>query len=111
MSPQLGKTFFALGLVKHFLDNNPDAGVVYFETESALTKDMIEERGIDTKRIVMMPVTTIQEFRTEGIRILDKYIEQKEEERKPLMFVLDSLVCCQQLKRLKILQMVKRQET
>ena len=86
-----GKTFFALGLVKHFLDNNPDAGVVYFETESALTKDMIEERGIDTKRIVMMPVTTIQEFRTEGIRILDKYIEQKEEERKPLMFVLDSL--------------------
>ena len=36
-------------------------------------------------------VTTIQEFRTEGIRILDKYIEQKEEERKPLMFVLDSL--------------------
>ena len=52
---------------------------------------MIEERGIDTKRIVMMPVTTIQEFRTEGIRILDKYIEQKEEERKPLMFVLDSL--------------------
>ena len=52
---------------------------------------MIEERGIDTKRIVMMLVTTIQEFRTEGIRILDKYIEQKEEERKPLMFVLDSL--------------------
>ena len=90
-SPQLERPFFALGLVKHFLDNNPDAGVVYFETESALTKDMIEERGIDTKRIVMMPVTTIQEFRTEGIRILDKYIEQKEEERKPLMFVLDSL--------------------
>ena len=81
-----GKTFFALGLVKHFLDNNPDAGVVYFETESALTKDMIEERGIDTKRIVMMPVTTIQEFRTEGIRILDKYIEQKEEEPPTMSF-------------------------
>lgn len=86
-----GKTFFALGLVKHFLDMNPDGGVIYFETESALTKDMIEERGIDTKRMVMMPVTTVQEFRTEGIRILDKYIEQKEQDRKPLLFVLDSL--------------------
>jgi RecA/RadA recombinase len=86
-----GKTFFALGLVKYFLDTNPDAGVVYFETESALTKDMIEERGIDTNRIVMMPVTTVQEFRTQGIRILDKYIEQAEADRKPLMFVLDSL--------------------
>ena len=75
-----GKTFFALGLCKHFLDTNPNAGVVYFETESALTKDMIDERGIDTKRMVMMPVTTVQEFRTQAIRIIDKYLEQKEED-------------------------------
>ena len=86
-----GKTFFALGLCKSFLDSNPNAGVVYFETESALTKDMIEERGIDGNRVVMMPVTTVQEFRTEAIRIADKYLEQKEEDRQPLMFVLDSL--------------------
>ena len=86
-----GKTFFALGMCKHFLDTNPDAGVIYFETESALTKDMIEERGIDVNRMVMMPVTTVQEFRTQAIRVLDKYLEQKEEDRKPLMFVLDSL--------------------
>ena len=25
-----GKTFFALGVVKHFLDKNKDAGVIYF---------------------------------------------------------------------------------
>lgn len=86
-----GKTFFALGLCKHFLDTNPSAGVIYFETESALTKDMIEERGIDTKRMVMMPVTTVQEFRTQAIRIIDKYLEQPESSRQPLMFVLDSL--------------------
>lgn len=86
-----GKTFFALGLCKHFLETDPNAGVVYFETESALTKDMIEERGIDGQRMVMMPVTTVQEFRTQAIRIIDKYLEQKEEDRQPLMFVLDSL--------------------
>jgi RecA/RadA recombinase len=66
-----GKTFFVLGMCKHFLENNPDAGVIYFESESALTKDLIEKRGIDTKRMVVMPVTTVQEFRTQSLRVLD----------------------------------------
>tara|TARA_Y100000310_G_C20619650_1_gene782565 strand:+ start:161 stop:1180 length:1020 start_codon:yes stop_codon:yes gene_type:complete len=86
-----GKTFFALGIVKHFLDKNKDGGVVFFESESALTKDLVESRGINSKRVVIVPVSTVQEFRYQAIRVLDKYIEQKEEERKPIMFVLDSL--------------------
>ncbi len=86
-----GKTFFALGIVKHFLDKNKDGGVVFFESESALTKDLVENRGINSKRIVIVPVSTVQEFRYQAIRVLDKYISQAESERKPLMFVLDSL--------------------
>ena len=27
-----GKTFFVMGMVKNFLDSNPDAGVIYFES-------------------------------------------------------------------------------
>ena len=84
-----GKTFFCLGVVQHFLESNPDAGVIYFESESAISKEMIESRGIDSTRMMICPVTTVQEFRTQSIRILDKYLEQKE--RQPLMFVLDSL--------------------
>tara|TARA_B100000963_G_scaffold130910_1_gene114185 strand:- start:1971 stop:3029 length:1059 start_codon:yes stop_codon:yes gene_type:complete len=86
-----GKTFFVLGMVKHFLDSNPDAGVIYFESESALTKQLIEDRGIDTERMIIMPVTTVQEFRTQSLTVLDKYIEQNEADRKPLLLVLDSL--------------------
>ena len=86
-----GKTFFALGLVKHFLDKNKDAGVIYFESESALTKDLVESRGIDSKRMVVVPVATVQEFRHQSIKVIDKYLEQPEDKRKPLMFVLDSL--------------------
>ena len=33
-----GKTFFLMGIVKNFLDKNPNAGVIYFESESAITK-------------------------------------------------------------------------
>ena len=86
-----GKTFFALGMVKQFLSDNPDAAVIYFESESAITKEMIEERGIDSKRIVIVPVVTVQQFRTQSISILDKYLESDESERPPMMFVLDSL--------------------
>ena len=86
-----GKTFFALGIVKHFLDKNKDAGVIYFESESALTKDLVEDRGIDSKRMVVVPVATVQEFRHQSIKVIDKYLEQPEDKRKPLMFVLDSL--------------------
>ena len=86
-----GKTFFVLGMVKSFLDNNPDANVVYFESESALTKDLIESRGIDSTRIAIMPVTTVQEFRTQSLRVLDSYLELNEADRKPLFLVLDSL--------------------
>ena len=86
-----GKTFFALGICKHFLDKDPDAGVIYFESESAVSKNMIEDRGIDSKRFVVVPVATVQEFRSQAIKIVDKYLEQDDSKRKPIMFVLDSL--------------------
>ena len=31
-----GKTFFVMGMVKNFLDANPDAGVIYFEVKVQL---------------------------------------------------------------------------
>ena len=86
-----GKTFFVLGMCKNFLDKNPDGGVIFFESESAITKDIVEERGIDSSRMVVMPVTTVQEFRHQALTVLDKYIEQDVKERKPLLLVLDSL--------------------
>jgi RecA/RadA recombinase len=86
-----GKTFFALGIVKAFLEKNKDAGVIYFESESALTKELVESRGIDSSRMVIVPVATVQEFRHQSIKVIDKYIEQDEKNRKPIMFVLDSL--------------------
>ena len=86
-----GKTFFLMGMVKNFLDSNPDAGVLYFESESAITKQMVIDRGIDPKRMILAQVTTVQEFRTQAIKSLDYYLAQPESERKPLLLCLDSL--------------------
>lgn len=52
---------------------------------------MIQSRGVDGTRMVVVPVSTVQEFRNQSIKILDKYIEQPEKDRKPIIFVLDSL--------------------
>ena len=86
-----GKTFFLMGIVKSFLDKDPNAGVIYFESESALTRQMVIDRGIDPKRMVIMPVTTVQEFRTQAIRVLDDYLSQDEADRQPMFLCLDSL--------------------
>ena len=86
-----GKTYFLMGIVKNFLDANPDAGVIYFESESAITKQMVIDRGIDAKRMVIVPVTTVQEFRTQAIKVIDTYLAQNEADRKPMFLCLDSL--------------------
>ena len=86
-----GKTFFLMGMVKNFLDQNPDAGCLYFESESAITQQMVIDRGIDPNRMVMIPVTTVQEFRTQAIKVLDGYLAKDESDRKPMMMCLDSL--------------------
>jgi len=86
-----GKTFFALSVAKNFLDTNPDAYVLYFDTESSITRALLESRNIDTKRFVVINVVTIEEFRTKALKAVDKYLQMPIDERKPCMFVLDSL--------------------
>ena len=86
-----GKTFFSLAVVKNFLDSNPDGYCLYFDTEAAITKSLIESRGIDTTRLVVVNVVTIEEFRTKALKAVDMYLKASVEDRKPCMFVLDSL--------------------
>ena len=85
-----GKTFFVLGVLKQFLTDNPEGGVIYFDTEAAVTKQMMEERGIDTKRVIISEPCSIEEFRTNATRILTTYIERGKD-APPMMMVLDSL--------------------
>ena len=86
-----GKTYFSLAVVKNFLDNNPDGYCLYFDTEAAVTKGLLESRGIDTTRLVVVNVVTVEEFRGKALKAVDIYLKKDEDERKPVMFVLDSL--------------------
>jgi len=86
-----GKTFFSLAVVKNFLDSNPDSYCLYFDTEAAVNKSLLSSRGIDLDRLVVVNVVTIEEFRTTALKAVDIYLKTNIEDRKPCMFVLDSL--------------------
>ena len=86
-----GKTFFLLGIIRQFLNDHSDGGVIFFESESAITRTMLDERGIDTERIQMFPVATVEEFRTQAMNGLKKAEEIPESKRPSLLLWLDSL--------------------
>ena len=70
-----GKTFFSLAVVKNFLDNHADGGVIYFDTESAITRNLLDDRNIDTSRVVVINVVTIEEFRQKALKIVDNHLK------------------------------------
>lgn len=86
-----GKTFFALGIVKNFLDTHPDAVVLYFDSEEAVSTDEFESHGCDTSRVAHLPVSTVEEFTHQVMLVLNAYSKKPKEEQKPMMIVLDSL--------------------
>ena len=89
-----GKTYFMLSIVKHFLDTDSNAVVVVFESEGAITKELLVNRNIDAKRVLMVPVETIQQFKSQCLRLVDNYLEEKKKaknENRKMMICLDSL--------------------
>jgi RecA/RadA recombinase len=86
-----GKTYFALGIARQFLQDNVDAAVLYFDSEQAVTSDMINERGLDPKRVAVFPIATVEQFRHQLLQILDGYGKLTKEQQKPMMVILDSL--------------------
>lgn len=87
----VGKSFFLLTAIKRFLEDNPDGGVFFYESESAISKKLLVDFGIDVKRVFVFPVETVQQFRHQCLSLLTKYEEKDPKDRKPLLIVLDSL--------------------
>ena len=77
--------------ISKFLNDNPDAVVLYFDSDQAVTSEMFKERGIDPKRVAVFPVSTIEEFRHQAITIVDKYLVRCVENGEPFdQSIIDS---------------------
>lgn len=86
-----GKTFYAVESVKNFLRDHPTGEVIYFESERAIKKGMLRNRGIDESKVYISEVVSVQEFRTRAVQLLEEYKAVPEKDRTPLLMVLDSL--------------------
>lgn len=86
-----GKTFYTLAICKHFLETNPQARIFYFDSEGAITVDLLKSRGIDTNRFYQISTTTVQHFKNNIHLLLDKYDKIEPKKRDPMMICLDSL--------------------
>jgi len=87
----VGKTYLALGILKNFLDSSEDAKAIYVDTEAAVTKKMMEDRGIDTTKVLITEPETLEKFKTQTVKLLNAYMELDKDDRYPLIVVLDSL--------------------
>ena len=81
-----GKTFFSLAVVKNFLDTNPDAYCLYFDTEAAINKSMLQSRGIDLTRLVVVNVVTVEEFRMKALKCC-RYVPEEASRRAQALYV------------------------
>jgi RecA/RadA recombinase len=67
-----GKTFILLNSLRNYLNSNPKAEVIFFESEGALTKELLINRGIDVSRVAIIPISTVEELRHQSLLVLDE---------------------------------------
>jgi len=85
-----GKTFLLLNGIKEFQDQG--YSIIFYDSENAVDKSLIEKFGIDPSRFRYEPCNTVQEFRSSVTSITELLIEQKKKgvELPKIMIALDS---------------------
>lgn len=80
------KTLFALEMARGFLKEHPESALIFFDSEFGSPISYFESFGDDVDRIMHVPVTTVEELRTE----LSNQIDGLEREDK-VIFIVDSI--------------------
>jgi len=86
-----GKTFISLSICRNAQKMGYD--VIYFDSEGAIDVDFVSRLGVDTSRVRLQPVNTVEEFSHISAQIVDQFNEMKKKGEEPpkIMVVLDSL--------------------
>ena len=85
-----GKTYLILNAIKQA--QKLGYSIIFYDSENAVDKHLVEKFGIDPKTFRYEPCNTVQEFRSSVTAITDVLIEQKKKGIKlpKIMVVLDS---------------------
>lgn len=85
-----GKTFLLLNGIKRAQDLG--YSIIFYDSENAVDRDLVEKFGIDPSRFRYEPCNTVQEFRSSVTALTDILIEQKNKgiELPKILIALDS---------------------
>lgn len=85
-----GKTFLTLNAVKQA--QSMGYSIIYYDSENAVDRTLVEKFGIDTSAFRYEPCNTVQEFRTSVTNLTDTLIAQKKKgvTLPKILIVLDS---------------------
>lgn len=89
--PSTGKTFFMLQGIKSFLESNEKGIAVIYDSEQNISRSLLVSRGIDPKRVILVAVDTIEDFKSRAVKMLEHYLTLDENTRPPMFMALDSL--------------------
>ena len=84
-----GKTFLILNSIARAIEMGYN--VIFYDSEAAVDRELMKKFGIDTEKVNYQPCNTVQEFRTQSLKVLDRYMQDDVNIRKPLFLCLDSL--------------------
>jgi len=87
------KTLFGLMSCKAYLDANPDAYMIFYDSEGGASQSYFESVGIDVDRVIYIPIMNIEELKFDIMEKLEaiknSYKETKEYEK--FVFFVDSI--------------------
>lgn len=87
--PGTGKSYLALSICRNAQKKGYTP--IYLDSESAIDIEFVKRLGCDPSNFIIKQVATISEVSTFLTRLCKKMLDMKEEDRKKIILVLDSL--------------------
>jgi RecA/RadA recombinase len=84
-----GKTFLVLSIARLAVQRG--YVVAFFDSENSTEKEMLVKRDMDPSKFMYFPVDTVENFRNQTIKIINKYNEADKDKKPKLLLILDSL--------------------
>lgn len=66
------KSNMCLKMVKGYLDHDPDAICIFYDSEFGITPEYLQQMGVDTSRMLHIPIKNIEEFKFDVVQKLEE---------------------------------------
>ena len=89
------KSNYLFVMMTAFLDDNPAGVAIFLDSEfgTGMFGSYLESAGVDTARVIHIPITSVEELKIEVTKQLEDFYESKSkgEETPKVMFAVDSI--------------------